>query len=290
MKITLLKITFFICLCCGITRAYSQQLSPQITQKYPQDIVLKVYKLLDKVSLTPVEQLAIANYYKKSQAQIVDAIKSGQQRQIIDSLIDGLDDGVKGVLSKRKLNEYRNASFLNKKDGTLKSGSKFAAVLKFSKDLNLTAGQVDSLLSKGLALEVKKSELKAAGRSWTTEAQAFEAAQIPKILSDEQYTKFFVLKNKDLATKWAVGDWQAMKLHGLSKRLDSTSVVNQLLNYNSNKLAAMERYKNEPEQLSRYVKSIEDGMPSSLRQLRATKQHNNPVGTNASTVKAGFAW
>jgi hypothetical protein len=175
-------------------------------------------------------------------------------------------------------------------DGQPKIGPKtrIGYLLTYAGQLKLTKVQIDSLTNDALLLVQLKADYKNVHPDMEFDSQTYELLHITNVLTPAQYDAYFVIKNTATAKTWAMGDWAEIGKRGLNNRLDSATTVASIINYYSNLLAVREKNKKDPEKLNAGVKNIV--VPEIIKQLKASKKYNNPTGTNASTVKAGYAW
>lgn len=265
-----------------------QQIDPKIAKAYSQDVVIRVYSVTSKVDLPVEKQLQLANYFKANSDAMAAAVMSGKPARLIDSLRRSANTGLSSLLTPEQFAKYSATGFGRGRRGN--ANGRIGAILANAQQYNLTGAQTDSLN----AVVVQMSKLRAGSRSANPgsrfDAAGFESAALNRILTPEQYNSYLVIKNTPQAKKWATGDWAEIKKRGLDKGLDSATTVNQITNYDGNLLAARERYKNDPEQLKAHENAITATMPAVSKQLKASKNNSNPTGTNASTVKTGYAW
>jgi hypothetical protein len=113
-------------------------------------------------------------------------------------------------------------------------------------------------------------------------------ADMPKILSDDQYFQFLLIRNRPQARSWSVGDWQELRQRGMTTGLDSAKTVQSIFLYDMNRLAIKERYANDPVKQKIAVTDIDKVMPNILKQLKSARAHGNPTGENA--MKSSFTW
>jgi hypothetical protein len=261
---------------------YAQTVDPKVINNYPQDVVVKVYQVMSKVNLSPAQQLKLATYFKSQDALVLKAIATGKSKKYVDSLHAATESGLERLLNPEQLVKYSIAPSDTPVDGVAAAHSTvFAFLLNNAKQLNLSKPQTDSLTAAIIAVAKLKQ-----GKN----QQDFEQVKMTKILTAQQYESYLQLKNSGKALKWATSDWADIKAHGLDKGLDSAKVVNQILQYDINRLVAKDKFRNDPAQLDVYIRNIDASKPMILKQLRASKNNGNPTGKQAAAVKADYVW
>lgn len=159
--------------------------------------------------------------------------------------------------------------------------SKFGFAVRNGFELKLSTAQKDSMITHSYKLIALKSEGK--------NAKEYERRILPKILSDDQYTRLLIMGSKKQALTWASGDWKELQDRGLTDGLDSAKAVNDIYNHNLARLVRLERFGNNPPKMTTSLKSLETPQPEALRRIRQARAYNNPIPEKAQ-VSSKFTW
>lgn len=273
-----------------------QAVDAKIAKNYSQEVVVRVYSVVSKVSLPADKQVQLANYFKANSDALAAAALSGKPPRQIDSLRRSANSGLQKILTPEQFAKYSSMGGRGRRGANAASAAnansktRIGSVLADTQQYNLSSVQTDSLNAALVQMGKLRSSFRKSNAGSKFDGSGFEFATLQRILTTEQYHTFLILKNTSQAKTWAVGDWAEIKKRGLDKGLDSATTVNQIINYNSNRLAAKDLYKNDPEQMNAHVKAIDAGMPAVSKQLKASKNYSNPTGANAATVKVDYAW
>ena len=147
--------------------------------------------------------------------------------------------------------------------------NKYSAIIKYEKELELSANQVDSLLLKYKELEKTKLENKekeATGDAIASLPSEYE--NIAKILTPEQVKKWLIKKNKLLAKSEALKNWQKLEQEGLAKGLDKEQTVTDFTVYQLQFLVTKDKAMVYHTQENIFMKKeIEKRKPELLKQL-----------------------
>jgi hypothetical protein len=115
----------------------------------------------------------------------------------------------------------------------------------------------------------------------------FEADNMQKIVSEDQYRKVLMIKNRSEAETNAEMDWQELEQRAMSARYIKDSTMVELKNYYLAKLCTYYRYANDKLKQSVNVKNLQEHMPAALRALTSARKYNNSVD---STAGANYHW
>jgi hypothetical protein len=172
------------------------------------------------------------------------------------------------------------------RDGATLPNSQFAIAIQYRRALELTGAQVDSLLAKAVLLKKSKEEFSKEDPFGKYDSKAFESEHMTRILTEDQYSKVLLIKNKSQAKGEAEQDWKELEQRGLSAEYNKENTLKQLNNYYLAKWCAYYRYGNDKIKQSANVKSIEEKAPKALKALKAARKYNNP----ADPVKGSYQW
>lgn len=170
------------------------------------------------------------------------------------------------------------------------ANNKYASLIEFEKELNLTKNQIDELLLKYLAFEniiIENRENDLKGIFLTPKPLPSEFENIAKIVTSEQMNKWLVFKNKNEATKKANLSWSALESEGLTKNTDQQKVMSELETYHLKLLIALEKNKNWKTSETRFlVRDVEQKKPDVLVQLDTIKRSK----AKSENAKNALAW
>lgn len=170
------------------------------------------------------------------------------------------------------------------------ANNKYASLIEFEKELNLSQKQIDTLILKYLAfenviIENKENDLK--GNFSTPKPLPSEFENIAKIVTPEQMNKWLNLKNKNEAIKKANQSWAALESEGLTKNAEKQKVMPELATYHLKLLIALEKNKNWKNSETRFlVRDVEQKKPEILLQLDSITRSN----AKSENAKNALAW
>lgn len=153
------------------------------------------------------------------------------------------------------------------------ANNKYASIIQYEKELNLTQGQIDSLLVKyqqleKIIIENRQNDLKEVLTPHKPLPSEFE--NFSKIISSDQISKWLTLKNKKEAIKKAHISWANLEKEGLTKNIDKNKTISALAIYHIKLLIALEQSKNSKTKENQFlVRDIEQKKPDVLQQLDA---------------------
>ena len=170
------------------------------------------------------------------------------------------------------------------------ANNKYASLIQFEKELNLSQKQIDTLLVKYLTfekiiIENKENDLK--GNFTTPKPLPSEFENIAQIVTSEQMNKWLNFKNKNEAIKKANQSWAALESEGLTKNADQQKLMPELANYHLKLLIALEKNKNWKTSETRFlVRDVEQKKPEILVQLDALSRSK----AKSENAKNALAW
>jgi len=158
-----------------------------------------------------------------------------------------------------KLDAYKN---------TLPKWSRFANVISFRNELNLSDNQVDSLISRFAKLEKIKLAYKFNHEKDNNSFKRIEFESILNELGIEKFDMYLSVKTQSQAVNRAKADWQNLQKYGLSQGLDSAKTNKEIQAYEVKWLIANERLAMNNSQKNAFdKKDIEDKRPQILKSL-----------------------
>ncbi|WP_281309612.1 hypothetical protein [Flavobacterium flavigenum] len=170
------------------------------------------------------------------------------------------------------------------------ANNKYASVVKFEKELNLSQEQIDLLLLKYLAFEniiIENKENDLNGNFAASKPLPSELDNITKIITPEQFAKWFSLKHKNEAFNKANQSWVALESEGLTKNADKQKVMPELTIYHLNLLIALEKNKSWKTSETRFlVRDAEQKKPELLVQMDNIKRSK----AKSENAKNALAW
>jgi hypothetical protein len=168
------------------------------------------------------------------------------------------------------------------------ANNKYASVIQYETELNLSKSQTDSLLAGYIAFEKIKLENKANElKNIPVKKAPSEYENIGKILNTEQVGKWLVSKNRTEGIKTAQESWNNLESEGLTKNLDKKKTIEDLAVYHIKYLVTYERAKIYKTQENIFAKrDIEQRKPDLLKQLDAIAKSKS----KNSAAKNALAW
>jgi len=162
--------------------------------------------------------------------------------------------------------------------------SQFSIAVKEKDKIGLTNTQIDSLISKAFIVERMREGYLAADPLGKFDSKEYETENMLKIVSEDQYQKILIIKNRSQAKAESEVDLKEMIQRNLVAANDRDSISKQLYNYYLAKWTIYYRYGNDKTKQTAGVKDIQDHMPACLRALTNARKYNNPI----NTTKGGF--
>lgn len=268
------------------TLAHAQQI-PSGLNKYPKSIMIKIYEVSQKVTLTTEKQRALAEVYFNMENELAEAIHDNAPRKSIEAIKVKYESALRSSLTADELSKLNKPEYTN--DGTLhNTTSKFYAAYKYAGELKLTKNQVDSVLANGLRFEQAWAGFVGKTPGERFDAQGYENRVLPKILSEPQFNFLFTVKFKEAATSQAITDWGEAKKRGLTGRLDSSVVVPEMIKYTAERRAVAERFKNDADKRGALYATLDESSPELLKKLKYARQYGNPLNDKGNVSKSSY--
>jgi hypothetical protein len=168
------------------------------------------------------------------------------------------------------------------RDGSGIPVSHISVALQYKKPLALREGQIDSLVTLAIIHKNMRDSFLAKDPLGKFDSKAFESSNLSSLLSEHQYNKVLIIKNRPIAESDAEKDWDEIKLRGLSANFSKEIALKKLTDYYLAKWCAYYRYGHDKLLQLANVKAIENAMPSELRSLRAARKQNNVLAAQNS--------
>lgn len=162
--------------------------------------------------------------------------------------------------------------------------SDFFTAIQNKRPLKLTKQQVDSLTDKGFELE-NKMTLALQPNSPAFDNKNYARENISRILSEDQYTQFLSIKNKDRALFYAKKDWNDILQYGLAQPSDSAGLFKQIEKYQLARCVATERFVNDPARRLANHQAIDASIPEIMEKLKASKKWSKKGGDPVTDKK-----
>lgn len=170
------------------------------------------------------------------------------------------------------------------------ANNKYASVVSYEKELQLSQKQIDSLLSKYVIYEKIKlhnSENLLKKNLEPAQALPVEFNHLVKILTADQINKWMLLKNKNDAIVKAKVSWKQLEKEGLTKDIEREKQLNELATYFLNYAVAVEKSKSWKTQESLFqIRDVEQKKPEILRQHDAIRRSK----AEAVATKKALTW
>lgn len=264
----------------------AQQTASFLT-KYPKSVQIKIYEILQKVNLTDDKQRVLAETYLNRENELADAILKGVSKNSIETIKAKYELVLRKGLTANEIvllnrPDYSNDGFLHN------TSSKFYSAYKRADELKLSKNQVDSVLANGIRFEREAANFVSKNSDDRFDAQGYENRVLPRILSEQQYNYLFTVKFKESATSQAINDWSEAKKRGLTGKLDSATVVPQMIKYTVERKAIGERFRSDPEKRNNLYAAIDESVPDLLSKLKYARRYGNPVDDKGNVSKNSY--
>ena len=115
----------------------------------------------------------------------------------------------------------------------------------------------------------------------------FERENLPKCLTEEQYTRFLMILMQKKSQESAFTAWADLKKLNITQQYDSSSEVPRFIDYYLAHNVTFERYKKERDQREKSLKALDKNMPTLLHRLKTAKADSS--GTKRQ-FKGTFQW
>lgn len=172
------------------------------------------------------------------------------------------------------------------RNGASMPTSQLTTTLKFSKELDLTSVQIDSILAVAAVIKNSKAALNAKDASARYDAKPYESVRLAAILTEDQFLKAVALNNKTKAEQDAIQDWKELENSGLATNYEKENTMKQLRSFHLARSGAYYRYSYDREKQKANTRLIDDKMPAALKALKASHKYNNPT----NTPQGNFQW
>lgn len=170
------------------------------------------------------------------------------------------------------------------------STNKYASLIRFEKELNLSQSQIDTLLVKYKQFEeiiIENREIDVMDKRTLHKELPSQFENIIKIITAEKVNKWLSLKNKEEGMIKAYKSWEKLELEGLTTGLDKQKVISELGIYHLKLLIALEKAKSLKSKENLFlIRDVEQTKPEILQKLdniaRAKAKNEN--------AKKSLAW
>lgn len=171
-----------------------------------------------------------------------------------------------------------------------KTTNKYASLIQFKKELNLSQSQIDSLLVKYKQFEeitIENREMDVMEKLTLHKGLPSQFENIIQIIAPEQLNKWLILKNKDEAKVKAYKSWSQLELEGLTKDLDKQKIIPELTIYYLKLLIAQEKSKSLKTKENLFlIRDVQQNKPEILQQLDDIKRSKS----KNENAKNAMAW
>ena len=166
------------------------------------------------------------------------------------------------------------------RDGSLLSSSQFAIALKYRHVLELRPTLIDTLVQYAMYVKMQHDSLLMKDPFAKSDSKVYEAQILNELLTEDQYTKLLMIKNKSQVDLDTNDDWDDMEKWGLAANLNKDATIKQLHQYYMVKWNAYYRMANDKIKQEANLKLLKDNQPKALKMLSAAKKQPNPVNDN----------
>lgn len=282
MKIITLCIGFY--LICFQIKAQQNLIN---LNKYPKSILIKMFEISQKVTLSNEKQRDLAEIYFNRENELSQSLINKASREDIEAIKSKYETIIRKGLTAEEVELLNKPEYVN--DGLLHiTTSKFYAAYKLSVELKLTKLQIDSVLASGIRFEQSLANFKSKTVGDKFDAQGYENKELPKILDEKQFNYLFTIKFKDIATNQAIIDWNEAKKRGLTTGLDSIIIVPEMIKYTMERRGIGERFKSDPQKRNTLYGIIDESTPEMLKKLKYARQYGNPLDDKGNVSKSSY--
>lgn len=174
------------------------------------------------------------------------------------------------------------------RNGDKVANNKYANVIEFEKELELSKSQIDSLLLKYQRFEkikIRNKENEINESIEQPQVLPIEFDEIVMILKPEQFEKWLIIKNKKESEKKARLDWTSLEAENLTTGLEKTKTSEFLTIYHLKLLIAQEKLKSWKNRENLFaIRDLELKKPDVLRQLESINKNKK------NTPKTELVW
>jgi len=176
------------------------------------------------------------------------------------------------------------------KDGNFPHPTQFATAIKNRQKLKIDDNLVDSLIKIAVSLEQSWSAYEVKNPLGKFDPKPYEAAYLPKMLSDDQYMKLLEYQYETQAGEWAIGDWDELKQRNLTDGLDSAYTIKEITKFNSSRLALQARYANDKPMMYAQIKALDANKPAASKKLSAARAVDTPDKIKQKAIELQLKW
>jgi len=255
--------------------------------KYPKSIIIKLYDISQKTKLSDDKEKTLAEEYLRIENELAKAITSKASRNEISSIRSNFNNALLKKFTPQEVEQFNKETYVN--DGLMHvTTSKFYSAYKYAKELKLTTVQLDSIVSNGIRFEEAMANFVSYDNGKKFDAQGYENKILPKILNEKQFNFLFAVKYKDISSNQAITDWSEAKKRGLTKDLDSSTVVPTMIAYNMERKAIGERYKSDPAKRNEMYAILEESVPEISSKLKYARRYGSPLDEKGNVSKSSY--
>jgi hypothetical protein len=176
------------------------------------------------------------------------------------------------------------------REGKKTPNSLFFETVEQKNYLVLTDTQVDTLIKQGFEFDKMISKSISEKSKLNFDSLKYERDHVSKILTDEQYNKFLIVRNLKIAREFAMTDWQTVKENGVATQADSAKYFKQIENYQLARCVAVDRYQGDLAHRTANLKAIDRSRPDILWRLRTAQRTKKDTTSMAKGYVGTFQW
>jgi hypothetical protein len=274
-------------ICIAFVVLQSNLLTAQITDKtilnhFNAGVVVRLYNIAKHTQLSAESQWYLANYFNQTDSTIKAWLIQSKPLSQTDSLqksreailfqLNHVGTAAKTAWIKDSL---MKVSFI--KDGVLfMPFSQFTTALKCKEKLSLPPLVIDSLVYYTVHLSEMQDSAMAVNPYTMPDFGAYESFHLSQLLSEEQYTRLLLFKNRPTAFTDAKKDWAEIERRGLNDGLNKEQTINGITAYYIKRYSSWNRYAYDSKKQIADMRILEETKPAVLKKLDEARWNGEP--------------
>ena len=154
------------------------------------------------------------------------------------------------------------------------SKSKFVTAISYKQILKLSEDQLDSLAEANLQSVMMLYNYAASTKGATLDNSFYVNETLIGILREGQYDSLLQIEVRPQAVANANENWKELAKYKLTNGLDSASVIQPIVNYQTTRLIIWERYKYDSKTYDNLTKMNRENKPEILKRLDVIKKED----------------
>lgn len=252
----------------------------------------QVHERASRKAASMVDQLQAEKKVDKQSANKVFHLYRERERQLaVVDLAYPANTPEKKKLKEQIISRFDSVmnGFVGYKPADIPSTSYFASTIKNKKYFNLSDAQVDSLAKKAFELDKTRKEYNEKSGFNRFNTTEYEITHLKQILTEDQFNKFLIIKNKQKAKNVALRYWQEIRMRNIDQGLDSAQTVRQMENYELAKYVAREQNAGDVIKQEENLKAIKQNEPPIYKTIYRARK-NGSLGNGAAQNTDQVIW